>query len=68
MHHAIFECDAYHHIRRLHKFRPLFAGMPTESLHAFYENNNYTLIARFLLQCRRERTKIVRYHDFDIRT
>ena len=67
-HHAIFECDAYHHIRRIHKFRPLFAGMPTESLHAFYENNNYTLIAKFLLQCRRERTKIVRYHDFDIKT
>ena len=44
-HHAIFECDAYHHIRRIHKFRPLFAGMPTESLHAFHENNNYTLIA-----------------------
>ena len=66
-HHAIFECEAYYHIRRILKFWPLFAGMPT-SLHAFYENNNYTLIAKFLLQCWRERTKIVRYHDFDIRT
>ena len=26
------------------------------------------LIAKFLLQCRRERTKIVRYHNFDIGT
>ena len=59
---------AYHHIRRIPKFRPLFADMPTKTLHAFYEKNDCTLIAKFLLQCRRERTKIVRYHNFDIRT
>ena len=67
-HHAIFVCDAFYHIKRSRKFRPLFADMLTESLHAFFESNDYTLIAKFLLQCRRERTKIVRYNNFDIRT
>ena len=34
----------------------------------FIGENECSLIAKFLLQCRRERSKIVKYNDFDIRT
>ena len=67
-HHFIFNCDAYYHIRRSQKFRPLFADLETETSYAFYHKNDYPLIAKFLLQCRGERTKVIRYHDLDIRT
>ena len=29
---------------------------------------DYPLIAKFILQCRGERTKVIRYHDLDSRT
>ena len=57
-HHFIFNCDAYHDIWRSQKFRPLFADLETETLYASYHNNDYPLIAKFLLLCRRERTKL----------
>ena len=64
-HHFIFDCDAYDHIRRHQTFRPLFADLEAESLYALYKKNDYPLIARFLLRCRRERVK---YNELDIRT
>ena len=67
-HHAVFQCDAYYHIRRSQKFQKLFANVRQQNLHAFYKSNDSTLIAKFLLRCRRERTNIVRYHDIDVRT
>ena len=66
--HAVFECDAYYHIRRSQKFGALFANIQEHTLRAFYEENDCSLIAKFLLHCRRERSKIVKYNDFDIRT
>ena len=63
----IFNCDAYCHIRRSPKFRPLLADLEA-TLHAFYHKFDYFLIAKFLLQCRGERIKVIRYHDLDIRT
>ena len=65
-HHAVFTCDAYYHIRRSHKFQPLFANIQAQTLRAFYGENECSLIARFLLQCRRERSRIVKYNNFDI--
>ena len=32
------------------------------------KHNDYPCLAKFLLQCRGERTKVIRYHDLDIRT
>ena len=66
--HAVFEFDAYYHIRRSQKLRPLFANIQEHTLRAFYEANDCSLIAKFLLHCRRERSKIVKYNDLDIRT
>ena len=47
---------------------PLFAELEKETLCAFYHENDYPLIAKFLLKCRGERTKVIRYHDLNIRT
>ena len=66
-HHFIFDCDAYHDIRRNLKFRPLFAASQPETLRAFYQNDDYPLIAKFLLHCRRERTKVITYYRLEIR-
>ena len=49
-HRFIFNCDAYYHMRRSQKFRPLFADLEAETLYAFYHKNYYFLIAKFLLQ------------------
>ena len=67
-HHFIFDCDAYDHIRRHQTFQPLFADLEAGSLYALYKKNDYLLIAKFLLRCRRERANIVRYNELDIRT
>ena len=67
-HHFIFNCDAYHNFRSSQKSRPLFADLQTKTLHAFHHKNDYPLIAKPLLQCRGERTKVIKYHDLDIRT
>ena len=59
-HHSIFNCDAYQTIRCSQKFRPLFADLETKTLHAVYHKNDYPLIAKLLLQCRGERTKVIK--------
>ena len=67
-HQLIFNCCAYNHIRRSQKFRPQFADIETETLYAFYHKNDYPLIAKLLLQCRGERTKVIRSHDLDVKS
>ena len=47
----IFNCDAYHDNRRSQKYCPLFADLETETIYAFYHKIDYSLIAKFLLQC-----------------
>ena len=57
----MFKYDAYYHIRRSHKFQPLFANTQVQALRAFYGEHDCSLIANFFSTAGEKRNKVVKY-------
>ena len=56
-------CTAYNRVSRSKRFCPLSADLETETSYALYHKNDCPLIAKVVVQCRGERSKVVRYHN-----